>query len=207
MKILYCILSGHEYRKTRLKACFDTWAAGKHVIVFSDEDKGCSINCGGSGYVNCPEKVRNGMKRVVKTEDVDWMLFCDDDTYVNTKQLKKYLSKKDDKPIAYGNRINLYKRNRDLCYLSGGGGYAMRPDTLRLIVEKLKKVAHDKFADVMVGYAIQRARIQMSDEKMFHMERPWDYKYTLEEVKQKITFHHLDERQMYMAHRLIYENN
>ena len=211
MRIMYCILSGHE-KRDRLQACVDTWALKKNVLVFSDENRGCSIKCSDeSGYAYCPQKVRYGMQYVkrmlVMYGRIDWLFFCDDDTYVNVPRLEEYLSHKDENRTVYGNRISLYKKDPKLKYLSGGSGYAMKPETLELIVQKLKKVKHTTFADVMVGYAIKKARLKLVDDGVFHMDGPWDYNYTIEEAGQKVTFHHLEPNQMRMAHRLIHEGD
>ena len=135
--------------------------------------------------------------RVYRTKhykNVDWMLFCDDDTCVNVSKLEEMLPTLNQSKL-YGSMLKgTWPQDKGLEYLSGGAGYLI---SSKLIEDKgvpsLDYLRKSYYSDVCVGLWARDNDIEMLDVKGFYSQAPEFYNLTDDEISDSYTFHYIKE--------------
>ena len=129
----------------------------------------------------------------------DWYIFIDDDTFVFTNKLRKYLTQYNPAENYYiGNELDHVKK--DFCsYMSGGAGYAISNGLYKKIYEYVRKEGINNSYkhwcdDLCIGLWIQELAKTyninvINNNIQFHIEMHKDSS----ELKNALTFHTLRE--------------
>lgn len=204
-KILYSILNG-QLKNDRIKNVKNTWGKDVELIFYSDfEDLENNVYkvIDKKGYWDLEEKHINGIKFVNDNfKDYEWYFFCDDDTFVNTKKMNEFLDSCE-KDVVYGLLINCYSKNKSLFYHSGGAGVLIHKKNLEIISQNIES-KNTKFADVTLGICLHDNNIKVETDDKFKSEKPQFYSISTDEVKNYITFHHINSIEEMME---LYQNS
>lgn len=227
-KILYVIKTTKKY-ENRINAILNTWLSGCEDYIFISDHEDLKNNIiltsNDSSYEGVLKKslyFYNNLNKIVCNKGnmnildyYDWILSCDDDTFVNTKMVENFLKSCDKSDLsAYcvkvsqkkypGNPVwNEYPHifKEDDCYFSGGGGILISTSTL-------KKVSNfndygNRFDDVAIGLHLHRSGIELIDCPLFHSTHPEFYGDTNSDVVNSITYHHISHDRMYDMYNYI----
>ena len=224
-------LTCDKYIPTRVKTAMGTWASGhtEKVIFLGDRDikdqetgslrqldcmspRSAHPALTDNPYEDAPHKLFNAFRKLADSEyGAEWMFFCDDDTYVKVHLLEDYVKTVTEK---YGSNhislwgINLqgqYEFERSLSYPSGGAGYLVNRSTLQKIVPHLDSVERskpDSWGDVMLGFAMQKAGVNIIDDNVFYdldfMDewREWQWSRGKHNSTPAITYHYMTPEKM-----------
>lgn len=200
MKYSIHILTTHK-NKNRQKTILDTWLKEKNNYIFyTDKTTGvgnqAEVDPDDTYYSNGKKNLAE-LLRVYRTEhykNVDWMLFCDDDTCVNLSNLEELLPTLD--PLKmYGSLLSgTWPGDTGLKYLSGGAGYLIPSKLIeKKAVPDLGYLLKSYYSDVCVGLWARDNDIEMVDVKGFYSQDPSFYNLTDEDIKQSYTFHYIKE--------------
>jgi len=208
MKYSIHILTTHK-NKNRQKTILDTWLKERNNYIFyTDKNTGVGnqveVDPDDTYYSNGKKNLAE-LLRVYRTEhykNVDWMLFCDDDTYVNLSKLEEMLHTLNQSKM-YGSLLKgTWPPDTGLEYLSGGAGYLL---SSKLIEDKgvpqLDYLIKSYYSDVCVGLWARDNDIEMVDVKGFYSQDPSFYNLTDEDIKQSYTFHYIKKHED--VHRLM----
>ncbi|XP_059488082.1 glycoprotein-N-acetylgalactosamine 3-beta-galactosyltransferase 1-like isoform X2 [Neocloeon triangulifer] len=210
----------HEEKAVHVKA---TWGRHCNKLIFISNKEG--VKTGREGLWS---KTVAAFKYVHEncSDEYDWVMKADDDTYVVVENLRKMLLPYPPKdPHYFGFR---FKTHTPVGYMSGGGGYVLSKEAVRRVVTegfdgKIKdcRLSTDTNAeDVNMGDsrdALGRNRFFPFDPQQHtHVDTSargwwyWDYIWwpTEEEVDncsdEVVSFHYLDKFKMYMMEYLVY---
>jgi hypothetical protein len=204
-KILYCLLNG-QLKNDRIKNVINTWGKDVDLIFYSDfEDLENNVYkvIDKQGYWDLEEKHINGIKFVGSNfKDYEWYFFGDDDTFVNTKKMNDFLNSCNE-DVVYGLLINCYPKNESLFYHSGGAGVLIHKKNLDIISQNIE-LKNTKFADVTLGMCLHENKINVDTDIRFKSEPPKFYKFNSDEIKNYITFHHINSFEEMME---LYQNS
>ncbi|XP_046568816.1 glycoprotein-N-acetylgalactosamine 3-beta-galactosyltransferase 1-A-like isoform X2 [Haliotis rubra] len=141
-RILCWILTQPKNLKNRTLAVKETWGGDCDITLYFSSVTDKQFPTIGLGI---PEKRRNLVKKVIAalkyidkfySDEADWFLKADDDTFVVVENLRHFLKTKDpDAPVYYGCKLE----GKRLHYHSGGGGYVMSRNILRKFVQNINK--------------------------------------------------------------------
>lgn len=198
-QLLYVIMSGSMF-KDRVMNLKKTWCQNIDYIIYSDhEDVSENIIkvSDRTDYHSNEEKQINMINRL--TDSYDWFFLCDDDTFVNTKQLHKIIPQLD-KKYSYAKLIteqinptnDIFKLEilpKGFCYMAGGDGYLLSD----YIIQSIKpfKNFNTGYSDVSVGLNLYKNKVEIKDISVFRE----NYDIGYHRVK---TFEHMNE-----LHRLV----
>lgn len=186
MKILIAILS-HHGSSERLKACLGTWVKNCHAhdLVILGDDKmpdrisGIEIHkpLVDEKYTDLPKKIKTSFEYLLMKE-WDYLIKIDDDAYLNTTNLLKFL-KNNTKPNLYAGQGIYFPSDKHPCYLSNigdvlppksfkyyyaqGGCYIISRLALQNSIDKMKTLSPFNAEDVMVGIAMHESNIKLED--------------------------------------------
>jgi hypothetical protein len=207
MKILYVIMHTQN-QSGRYDNVMETWGKDVDCIFYSDHedlDKNIIKTSNDSSYRSNEEKFCNIVNMIPeKYQDYDWFLFCDNDTFVNTKLLQKEVSNFD-VDFVYGQVLNTYHPDPELFYVSGGAGKLVSYKVLQLIKNNVTN-KRTKYADVSFGYTLKELGIQIKDNQLFKSQPPHFYEISDNDVPNFITFHYIKTTDlMYKLYQLANE--
>jgi|688.fasta_scaffold27265_5 hypothetical protein len=193
-KIIYFIMTSHKF-KHRQKNVLETWGADVDLYFYSDtedsENKTIKVT-DKSDYWSLEEKHINIFKYLENNFlDEEWFFFCDDDTFVNTKKMNEFLSSCE-KDCVYGYLINCWPVMKDLFYHSGGAGVLIHRKMLNILSKNIEH-KNTRFADVTLSLNLIDNKIKLLNDSKFHSEPPSYYNIPNDEIKENITFHHIDK--------------
>lgn len=215
-KILYCIKTTEKYQN-RVKSIKQTWIKDIEDYIFYSDHEDLSNNiikvCEDPSYGGLEIKgvnFYNLIKHITVGEDVkiidyyDWLFMVDDDTFVNTKNLQTF-AKTADKDKVYG-EIFSYDTHPDnpmfssptfkksSRWYSGGAGLLVHTSVLKTIEKFINyNTRHD---DVSIGLTFANNGIELVDSDKFNSQPPEFWGNSDEDIKHKITYHHIDEDKM-----------
>jgi hypothetical protein len=195
MNILYVILHGST-SKHRYESVTQTWGKNKNIIFYSDYqdlDKKIYKVSDRADYHSNEEKHLNALLLVANSfYDYDWFFFCDDDTFVNTKNLENSLF---DINLIHGSIITgCWPRDKNLIYCSGGAGYLISKNILLKIVQNMIN-ATTGFSDVSLGIIAEKANIKFLDNEKFKSQNQDFFKIEDKDVKNYFTFHYVKTKE------------
>lgn len=204
--VLFVILHSQIYAD-RKKALLKTWLKGQNYIFYGDyhnDDPKVIKVSDDKTYHSNEEKFINIFNRLSES-DHDWIMFIDDDTFVNVAKLKKEISSFD-RGVIHGQRINTWHMDRSLYYLSGGAGILIHRDLYKKYKGKLNNY-RTGYSDVSFGLFMRELRIPFVGSDLFYSQPPSFYlkdgQSEKELVNNSISFHYiktLEQHQILMRH-------
>jgi hypothetical protein len=214
----------------QLEAVRKTWAKDVDYVMLGDPSQQ------GGDIISYPEVPENNydylwikylafIKRNEFTKD--WYFFCDDDTFVNVKNLKTVLEKYDPtQNVCIGSKCILNKDGTDrfgtptgflmetikgkdvslpLTHPSGGSGFALSKKTLQLLKEYLKgnkDIGYCYKVDAALAFWLTKINTELIHVDEFYGNVPGHFNHTEEDIKKNITYHYIKQEQMYDLYKL-----
>lgn len=226
-KILYVIKTTRKYQN-RINAILDTWLSGCEDYIFisdhEDVNKNIILTGTDSSYEGVLKKslyFYNNLNNIMCKSGMsildyyDWILSCDDDTFVNTKMVENFLKSCDKNDLsAYCVKVSKEKypgnpvwneyphvfKDGD-CYFSGGGGILISTSTLKKVDNYTDY--ENRFDDVAIGLHLHRSGVELIDCPLFHSTHPEFYGNTDSDIVNSITYHHINHDRMYDMYNYI----
>jgi hypothetical protein len=155
-------------------------------------------------YHSCPLKYICFFKNM--NIDYDWYVFIDDDTYMNTEELNKYLSNFDTNELLYigSSRYDMW----EIHYMSGGAGFCLSNKLYKLVTQFVREkpipeIIFNYNGDVTLGSWVNR----IPDVKHINDDRFRATNHENEEqLKDFISFHYLKTREQFEFYYNIQKN-
>ena len=170
-----------------------SWGKDVDCIFYSDHenlDKNIIKTSNDSSYKSNEEKFCNVVNLIPeKYQSYDWFLFCDNDTFVNTKLLANEVVNFDEN-LVYGQELNTFPFDKSLFYVSGGAGKLVSNKVLQLIKNNVQN-KRTTYADVSFGYALRELGIPIQDYPKFKSQPPDFYGIKDIDIPFFITFHYI----------------
>lgn len=195
MNILFSILHTHK-QDERVDNVLETWGQNENVIFYSDKenlDKKVYKVSDNSEYDSGQEKQINVFKLLKYFLDYDWYFFCDNDTFVNTKLLKKQIEHYNTDKV-YGEIIQCWPQDRSLKYPSGGAGFLISNKTVRTLIENILPCPFQPYSDVALGFNLRKLRIECEHSELFHSQKPEFYNIKKSDINNYLTFHYITNK-------------
>lgn len=172
----------------------DTWGKNVDFLFYSDHediDKKIIKVSDRTDYQSNEEKHINIIQYVSDNiTGYDWYFFCDDDTFVNTKKLESFVVDLD-KNCVHGSLLpGTWSNDKSLNYCSGGAGYLLHTDTIKLIRPNVRSFSTG-FADVTLGLILREMNIKSINYHLFCSQPPEYINVPVTEVKNYISFHYI----------------
>jgi hypothetical protein len=201
-KILYVILHG-SMNPERYFNVKETWGKDVDCLFYSDHEDAekniIKVSDRKDYWSNEPKHINSIIYVGNNINNYEWFFFCDDDTFVNTEKLNSLLDTFD-KNKVHGEilRTNNYRGvpipPPILEYCSGGAGYLIHSNNLKLISKEIK-ILNTGYSDVTLGLFLRELKIPVSNLELFRSQPPNFYNYTTEEIKNYITFHYIKSKE------------
>ena len=191
-KILYTILHTCT-RPERYDGIVNSWGKNVDFLFYSDcdnEDKKIVKVSDNSSYSSNEPKHINVIKYLVEHDyQYEWFFFCDDDTFVNTKNLENNLDLFDKDKINGSVLKDTWLQDRSLVYCSGGAGYLIHKTLLPIISKTIK--LGSGYSDVSLGICAKELNIGLINHDEFKSQPPDFYKVEKTLIKDIYTFHYI----------------
>lgn len=194
-KILFCVLHTHHYRD-RYNSIMSTWGKKKDIIFYADYDDPKINNIikvtNNDSYHSNEEKNINVFKILNQQfNNYDWYFFCDDDTFVNTKNLNDLINSEINTDHIHGLVANSWK-DKSLWYCGGGAGYLVSNNILTNYLCDAVNF-NTGYSDVSVGLNCRKFNIGLSHHEGFNSFPPNDERNIskVKTVDHAITFHYI----------------
>ncbi len=199
MKCCYIVLTCNNYLNTRAKWLYENslFTVDQNDIYFlSYESKppniyGWKTN---DNYEGCPLKYISFFKNM--TIEYDWYFFIDDDTFVYTDRLYKFLENYDKNESLY---IGLKCGN--LCHMSGGAGFLITNSLYKQLIEYIRNTPENELKITKYGDESLGIWLINLDKKMINTRVPTIFNTEKhrnnEELEKCITFHYLKNEEDY----------
>lgn len=187
-KILCLIMTSHK-RIQHINNILNTWAKDIDCIFYSDHQLDIILKVTDrDDYLSNEIKTINIINQLPeKYLEFDWYLFCDDDTFVNTKLLKENINNFDKNEVV-GSMMNYWPNDRSIYYLSGGAGFLMHKN-IYLKIRNNISIYNTGYNDVSLGIFYRNNNIKIADSKLFNSQPPDTY--SISDVHNFITFHYI----------------
>jgi hypothetical protein len=200
----YFLLTTEKNIKRR-NIILNTWLKNKNYIFFSDtqnlKEKILKTSERDDYYSN-EEKFINGLNYILKNknkfEDFEWFMFCDDDSYVNEKNLllnihnfdkTKFIGFVLNKQNDPQNKIFI---DNNFEYLSGGAGILINKKLLFKIEQFINY--NTNWSDVSFGFFLKNNKFELENCSLFNANNFDKLGHSIEEIKKQITYHYIKEK-------------
>lgn len=177
VKVLCWVLTYPENHDTKALAVRNTWGRSCNKLVFVSSELNDDLDV--ILVQNITEertslwsKTRQGLEQIAEKygKDFDWFLKADDDTWMFMDNLRQFLyAYSSDMPIYFGCRLKNYVQQG---YMSGGSGYVMSREALRLFKEEAlpnpdKCGGNSKVGaeDVEIGHCLYNVGVLAGDSR------------------------------------------
>ncbi|XP_067003097.2 glycoprotein-N-acetylgalactosamine 3-beta-galactosyltransferase 1 isoform X1 [Anabrus simplex] len=162
----------HEQKARHVKA---TWGHRCNILLFMSSANDSTLPAiqlpvkEGRDYLWA--KTKEAFRYVYRhhLQQADWFMKADDDTYVIVENLRYMLSAhKSNEPIYFGCRFKPYVKQG---YMSGGAGYVLSREAVRLLVEngltdkKKCRPDHGGAEDVEMGKCLENVGVKAGDSR------------------------------------------
>ncbi len=192
MKILYVILTCAQ-NANRQQYQKDTWLKGVDY-VYLDKPVGEEI------YNNAPLKYIEFFKEY--KGDYDWLIFCDDDTFIFTERLKNCLAPYiSDKFYCVGFKGGTFQlHNLQITWCSGGAGISINnyvADQIQWHLDNVPRpiITHETDISLAIWATMATDNLTVIDNKKFSPFNPLDAKK--EGMHDCITYHYCNREDFY----------
>jgi hypothetical protein len=135
-------------------------------------------------YNNMGEKAFVTMKlSYEKFPEHKWFLMADDDTYIFTENLEKFMKEKSsNEPYLYGFKFNVIVPNG---YLAGGPGILFTHESMKRLTKEIgeDRCVKDMYSDISIGNCANRVNVSIgnsddsSGKPRFHPANPTIHYY------------------------------
>lgn len=191
--ILYVILHTCT-RPERYDGVVNTWGQNVDFLFYSDcenEEKKIVKMSDDTSYKSNESKHINVLKYLIEKDyQYEWFFFCDDDTFVNTKNLENNLDSFDPTKITGNLLVGTWNKDLTLSYCSGGAGYLIHKNLLTEIF-KVIRITDSNYSDVSLGICAKELNIEFSNHKGFKSQSPEFYEETFSDIKDNFTYHYI----------------
>jgi|LauGreDrversion4_2_1035121.scaffolds.fasta_scaffold02242_13 hypothetical protein len=216
MKIISFIMTTVKYGE-RIQRVRNTWGKNIRTVFYSDhtDEQNSVIKVSDSSdYFDTDEKQVNVINTIRESystilDSYDWILFCDDDTFVNVNRLYEEVDYFNHNCI-YGNLVNYQNHStnpifdkpgipRDLDYPSGGSGFCISTQLLKTSGKFIDY--KPRFGDVNVGLNAYHKKIPIVNCVYFYSNTPEKYNHDEPLIKKAITYHYIvdDVKMQYLC--------
>lgn len=117
--------------------------------------------------------------------NTDWIMFIDDDTFINIKLLHKTIKHLDPNKI-HGQMINCWQNDQTLYYPSGGAGILIHKNIYNRHKGNLQH-HNTGFSDVTFGIHIRQHQIPTQHNPKFNSQPPTQ----LDQIQNNISYHYI----------------
>jgi hypothetical protein len=198
MNILYVILHGAS-SKNRYENIVETWGKDKNMIFYSDYedlDKKIYKVSHRTDYHSSEEKHLNVLLLIKeKFNTYDWFFFCDDDTFVNTRNLE---NENFDENFIHGSILTgCWPHDTNLPFCSGGGGYLISKENLFKMVENIF-IPNTGASDVSFGIIAKKCNLYFLNNEKFNSQAPEFYSDKEDKLKNFTTFHYIKTKEHHL---------
>jgi hypothetical protein len=204
-KILYVILHTCT-RPDRYDGVVNSWGKDVDFLFYADcdnEDKKIVKVSDDSTYSSNEPKHVNVIKYLIENDyQYEWFFFCDDDTFVNTKNLEQNIDNFDKNKITGSILRGTWDKDRTLDYCSGGAGYLINK-TLLIEISKLIKNCGSGYSDVSLGICVRDNEFEFDNDEKFNSQNPKYYKREIDTIKNMFTYHYVNSDTMIEMYDLI----
>ncbi|XP_034480994.1 glycoprotein-N-acetylgalactosamine 3-beta-galactosyltransferase 1 [Drosophila innubila] len=178
VRVLCWVLTTPKYHKSRAVHIQRTWGKRCNKIYFMtsepDEELETIILSKPDKYELLWGKTKEAFTYIYenKLDEADWFMKADDDTYVFVENLRHLLYPySPDMPIYFGFNFKMLNTNqKNASYMSGGSGYVLSREALRLFVHGLNdsskcRQQDDSPEDVEAGACLFRSGVTAGDSR------------------------------------------
>ena len=150
------------------------------------------------------DRVAMQLREEVLRGEVEWVLFADDDTFVNVPALLSLLRElrhSRQLPFMTGNVFDIVTRGEALPYCVGGAGFVMTLPAARMVAERLYSVECPfvEFNDDTIGYCALQLNVSVVHNALFQNGMDfsvWRRIFDLGPLKQEsITWHYASDEE------------
>jgi len=211
MKNVICFVNTTKKHVDRIENILKTWAEKIDVVFYSDhsdpENNVIKVS-NRDDYASGEEKQINVLNKIPELTDGDdnalldlytWVLFVDDDTFINVDNLEKNIEFFDEDKV-YGSIFNSDKDSENPMYVnkiipldakfpSGGAGFLVSTK----IIEQIKTFSnyHTICGDVSAGLNFYFNQVDQVDNNLFNSQNPEFYGHSDEEILKMISYHYI----------------
>ena len=205
--ILYCILHTKK-QEDRYLNIVKTWASDIDYLFYSDHEditKNIVKMSDRCDYTSAEEKQVNIIHYLINNSNYhkyDWYFFCDNDSYINTKNVNKLLPNLDKNSIC-GLKANSWPIDPTMFYCGGGAGFIIHRNLLHTL-SKFIKVYNSGYSDVTIGLSARSAGIPIKHYDGFNSFPPSYYNMIKSQIDNQISFHYIKS---FSEMNTLYENS
>lgn len=176
-RILCWVMTSPDSFYKKAKHVKATWGRFCDILLFMSSQSEDTLPVIGlpvfEGYTNLWGKTKAAFYYVYKHyfDKADWFLKADDDTFVVVGNLRRLLDKHSpDSPIYFGRRFKPYVEQG---YMSGGAGYVLSHEALKLFIEKGMKAFFTEMCylgmfgaeDINIGECLSYSGVKAGDSR------------------------------------------
>ncbi|KAH8294511.1 hypothetical protein KR044_013468, partial [Drosophila immigrans] len=178
VRVLCWVLTTPKYHKSRAVHVLRTWGRRCNKIYFMtsepDDELETIILTKPDKYQVLWGKTKEAFTYIYehKRHEADWFMKADDDTYVFVENLRHMLYPySPDEPIYFGYNYKLFNTpEKNATYMSGGSGYVLSREALRLFVHGLNdsskcRPQDDSAEDVEAGACLFHVGVAGGDSR------------------------------------------
>uniref|UniRef100_A0A6A7G1M1 Glycoprotein-N-acetylgalactosamine 3-beta-galactosyltransferase 1 n=1 Tax=Hirondellea gigas TaxID=1518452 RepID=A0A6A7G1M1_9CRUS len=175
VRLLCWVMTSPSNHQKKAKHILATWGKRCQKTIFMSSKADPALNAvavtTNEGRNRLWEKTKGAFQYIYDhhLNDADWFLKADDDTYVIVENLRYVLSPYNSSaPLWLGRRFRKFVKKG---YMSGGAGYVLSREAVRLLVEEglpnKKKCRGDSFGaeDVEMGKCLQNVGVVPGDSR------------------------------------------
>lgn len=203
-KLLICILHGevNKFRTGYLYSYYKQFSSSCDFLFYSDYTDIAKhvVKVSNSKTYSSNElkhlNMLNALSRLQAYNQYEYVLFVDDDTFVNLDQLLSYIKVGHfSEKVIYGELLNvnnnptnkIYLQHPELSYLSGGAGY-LAPG--KLLADK------KQFKNFMTGYSDVSFSLNfkgdfLRNSALFKSQNYGHYQFSVADIWKCVTFHYV----------------